>query len=537
MIHTEHVSYDWITENFSVSLATVRNWVKCGYLHTTGKGLVSYTSFSHFQNNILGKEKLHSRANKLLLDTHNHDELIKNIAEKKYATEQLSSIYEKGLSSSYRNKEGIFYTHENIIKDFFEKMTDDINDSMTFCDPCCGTGNFLLGAIEAGFVPENIYGFDIDKTALNIAQKRIFERTGCYAHLKHIDTLEQCYLGKTETYNVIMTNPPWGKKYSKNIKNNFSRIFQTGKSMDSSAFFIALSILCTKENGFIGLLLPDSCFSVSAFADIREKILEKEIVSLVDYKKPFKGLMASSVGLFLKNKKSTSNNIVCCSKYNDTTSHARLQHSFTRNWENIFNIDVIQEEQNTIEYLLSLKHITLANNARWGLGIVTGNNSKFFSKKEEEGYMPILRGKDIHNKCIEVPKLFIPKNVSLYQQVADIDLYTANSKLVYRFISSKLIFAHDTKRHFLLNSANLVIPSIFVPIKHSVLADYLSSDFMNWLYSSLFKTNKVLRKNLEYLPIYHEVLSKETIFKKETLYNYLGIEETKNGNFRSYSIA
>src|SRR5258706_492951 len=82
----------------------------------------------------------------------------------------------KSLSDSYRNKEGIYYTPVDIVNDLLTFKKDEL-ENKTFCDPCCGSGNFLVRALELGINPENIFGFDIDPIAVEIAKKRIHEKS------------------------------------------------------------------------------------------------------------------------------------------------------------------------------------------------------------------------------------------------------------------------------------------------------------------------------------------------------------------------
>ena len=93
--------------------------------------------------------------------------------------------------------------------------------NLTFCDPCCGSGNFLIAAIKYGFKPENIYGFDVDSVAVDIAKRRIFDDTGFESNnIFCSDYLEEKFYNNDNTFDVIFTNPPWGKKLKKRAKSS-----------------------------------------------------------------------------------------------------------------------------------------------------------------------------------------------------------------------------------------------------------------------------------------------------------------------------
>ena len=104
-----------------VSGATVRNWIKTGYLELVSKSRVSRDSLENFKSKISGVEKLNHRANKSKNDTHNHEsvvaEFLKKIKSESAELESIGHCYESSLSDSYRNKEGIYYTPNEIVKE------------------------------------------------------------------------------------------------------------------------------------------------------------------------------------------------------------------------------------------------------------------------------------------------------------------------------------------------------------------------------------------------------------------------------------
>ena len=93
--------------------------------------------------------------------------------------------------------------------------------------------------------------------------------------------------------------------------------------------------------------------------------------------------------------------------------------------------------------------------------------------------------------------MFNPQN---FQQVAPIEMYRAPEKLLYRFISSQLVFAYDDKQTLSLNSCNLVIPKLEgLHIKY-ILA-ILNSRVAQFIYKMEFHSVKVLRSHIENIPI------------------------------------
>ena len=518
----------------NVSSATIRNWIKTGYLHQEINGSISTASIDNFFANIAGQEKLNRRANKSHKDSHDHMNLTSDFLEKitnsNGDVDNLADEYEASLSESFRNKEGIYYTPHHIIANLLRDAAQPLA-SMKFLDPCCGSGNFIMRAIELGFHPENVYGYDIDPVAVGITKKRIFELTGySSSKIKNEDFLDWATKPKKEFFDYIYTNPPWGKKLSKEEKDKYGQAFHAGKSVDTSSLFFFACLDYLNEGGELGLLLPDSFFNIATFETARIRALSFDVVRLVDYEKPFKGLMTKAFAFVLRkqNIDQNSESIVCES---NGKIYKRSTKSFLKNPKSIINFQSDSISAKIIEHVFSIPHVTLLGRAKWGLGIVTGNNEKFLKQNPELEYIPVFRGADIRKVGLLSPSCYIPSNLSLYQQVAPVGLYQAEVKLIYRFISSNLCFYCDTEQRYVLNSANMLIPNIDFPIKPSQLSDLLNSEFLNWLFVKLFKTHKVLRSDLEALPIHSDYFRKYPNFNEQDFLEFLSIERFGNGTY------
>lgn len=516
----------------NVSIATIRNWIKTGYLRQIQKGFVSASSFNDFMSNFVGVEKLTSRANKSFKDFHKSSSNFLDIKSLKDGIigEDLGSHYENSLSESYRNREGIFYTPSWIVKDMLQDI--QIKNDSKFLDPCCGSGNFLIEAIRKGIQPENVYGFDTDENAVQITKKRIKDEFGKDApNIKVGDFLiESIKLKEIGVYfDFVFTNPPWGKKIDNSTKKEFAKFYDSGNSLDSSAIFLAASLNLLKENGILGFLLQDAFFKISTFEDIRKKILSKELKKVVDYGNVFKGLIAKAQAIILKNKEPEPGSIVEC-KGNNFNFYRSLE-SFISNPKRIINFWVNKEESEIIKRLYEVNHITLKDKAKWALGIVTGNNKKYLSSVPQKDFIPIFKGSDITKSGLKNPTNFISQDFSKFQQVAPLDMYKAKEKIIYRFISSDLCFYYDDNQRFILNSANLLIPNN-IGISTKQLCDLLNSEIINWLFKKLFATHKVLRGDLELLPIHIDYFKAIENFSEKNYLDYLGIEKVENGTFR-----
>ena len=543
------ISLKSAAEQLNVSVVSIHNWIKDGTLKTID-GSLTQECLDDFKRDFLNKNKLSSRANKQYKDIHNHKQLTEDIRLKinsELSGGEISDSYEASLSESYKNKEGIYYTPQYIVEDMMRDITNV--EGKTFLDPCCGSGNFIIEAIKKGFAPENVYGFDTDENAVAITKKRIKELCGyesdnifCGDFLsqqvnestsQQVETHRMCPMqilrfsdSQLFKFDYIFTNPPWGKKINKRDRDKYSDLFNSGNSNDTSSLFYFASLKMLKEDGMLGFLLPDAFFNITSFEDARKSLLTLNIKRLIDYGKPFKGLMTKAMAVVMLRQQvnePTSQRVnISCEIYN-VKKHLRSQGSFFDIPKHILNFHIDERESEVVRKLFSKPYVTLKDNASWALGIITGNNNRLCQKENREGLVPIFRGKDIFKDKIAEPTLFIDANLEGCRQVADIDCYKAKEKIVYRFICNNIVCHCDTEQRYILNSANLFILNDGFPLSHNQVADLLNSDTMNWLFRCVFNTHKILRSDLELLPIWHEYFERYENFSEESLKEYLGI--------------
>ena len=497
--HFNHTMSE-VAELFHVAPVTVLNWVREGLLELDGDRLVTEDSLLKFKKRYAGKVKLQARANKQLKDGHDDDEVGRIIREA-LRTEpfdfSLGDRYEALLSESYKNKEGVFYTPASIVDDMMREV--EVDADTLFLDPCCGSGNFLVKALEKGVKPQNLYGFDTDPNAIAIACQRIKALTGCEApHVVCADFLQVCPTLKVR-FNMVFTNPPWGKKLTKAQRDSYAQCYQAGASNDTCSLFLLSSLSVLQRDGVIGLLLPDSFFKIAVFEDARKTVLQQTVLKMKDYGKPFKN-MYSAVSLVLKKHKSDhEHSVVCC--YNQSR-YCRSQRSFALMPRHNLNYWTSPDKMRLVEELLCHPYLTLKGHATWSLGIVTGNNAAMCRRSQRKGYKPVYRGKDILPGRLKAATLFVnPEDFPRYQQMASLELLCAPVKLVYRFISSSLVFYCDKHQRYILNSANMLALDGDFPLGAKELAEIMNSRLTNWLFRQLFNTHKILRSDLEMLPI------------------------------------
>lgn len=406
----------------------------------------------------------------------------------------LGLIYQSLKLEGEKNILGSYYTPENVVEDLLCDVKGCFDK--TILDPCCGTGSFLLNLND--FNPRNIYGYDIDETAVFIAKVNLLikfkeeEFKPNIFHLDYLNSNQNLFSLETKSMNFdyIITNPPWGSM-TKDYSDNFPCI----KSDESFSYFLVKAVKSLNVEGVVKFLLPESILNVKKHKDIRKFILENTSIEKITlYPNIFNGVLTKVVSIELKN--SFKNKSVAIVKNRIET---RVDISiFIQNEYNVFSI--ISDFDSIILNKINKPDHFYLDKSEWALGIVTGDNkSKLFNHIKEDCER-IYTGKEVNKFILEKATKYIKFDKEKLQQVAPERFYRAKEKIVYKFISKSLVFAYDNSGSLCLNSANILIPDTsYLSVK--CIVAILNSDVIQFFYSKKFNELKVLRGNLLKIPL------------------------------------
>jgi len=424
---------------------------------------------------------------------------------------------DKSLSGSY-------YTPAPLIDDGFKELGPVQG---RFLDPCCGTGRILLRAIHAGVdSPQQIVGIEKDEIPWRIARLNLmlaFPAEDFSPSIYHGDALCEIANGTKfcdtnellNSFAVIATNPPWGACQNKFNAARLPELFPQIQSGESFSLFASKCLDFANNGGRVMLFLPDSFLNIKFHNDIRKMLLDvTDIISIARLGRCFKGVFTHVIRLIVEKRAPQKSEIQVIKETGER--HLVDRRRFESNPDFAFDICANNQEIELIDFLYQQKHTTLKGHADWALGIVTGNNEKYLLDQPVEGSEPIFRGSDIEPYRIGLPRRFIRFQPGLFQQTAPEIKYRAKEKLIYKFISNRLEFAYDPNGSLTLNSANILIPSL-PGISAKALLGVLNSSIILFVYKKRFNTHKVLRGNLEALPI--PVFSTESVSRIERLVN------------------
>lgn len=442
--------------------------------------------------------------NLLEMDTTNIEAVFSQHIQLVPCEDTLGFIYISLRDLSERKQTGAYYTPEQTVTTLLNGLRPSCDaEDMTYCDPCCGTGNFLIGLANNGVKVANIYGQDIDELSVLIARINMFllddtvSIDNLRSHITIGDSLEKSY---SSQFSVVLGNPPWGYDYSKEETMYLLNNYRTAKNkgMESYDLFIEKGLMLLKEDGYLAYVLPEAVLSVNSHTQARELMLEQTSFRFVDYLgNAFSGVQCPAIVLGLQ--KDGKGNTAGCK-----VSGNEIDYVIQTNREldaSLFAFSMNDEEYSCIDAISRVPNAQfLADNAKFALGIVTGNNKEYISSSKDYGYEIVLKGSDILRYSIKATSNYIRFAPESFQQVAPTELYRAKEKLLYRFISEVPVFTYDDKQTLSLNSCNILIPQIEgMEIKY-ILA-VLNSSVAAFFISKKFNSVKLLRSHIEALPI------------------------------------
>ncbi len=206
----------------------------------------------------------------------------------------LSQVYEGLLlkMGEKGNDGGQFFTPREVIRVVVQAVAPHVGE--TVYDPCCGTGGFLAqahdymrrakgddltGADEAALKHSTFYGREKDDLIYPIALANLILHGIDEPHIWHGNTLTQqatyegLFADAHATYDVILTNPPFGGKEGKEAQTNFT--YQTGATQ---VLFVQHVLNSLKAGGRCGIVLDEGVLfrtNETAFVKTKRKLLDE----------------------------------------------------------------------------------------------------------------------------------------------------------------------------------------------------------------------------------------------------------------------
>ena len=244
--------------------------------------------------------------------------------------------FEKFMEDFFKGKMGQFFTPRNVVQ-FVVKMMDIKTDYFVL-DPCCGSGGFLLNALDTirkeaeseidseveahstwhNFAANNLYGIEINDQIARVCKMNMIIHDDGHTNvisrssLDDFNDIKTQHKGfKKDHFDVIITNPPFGAVIKKNGKEDkYLDKFELGKNKSSQKTEILFIERCIDflkpETGKMGIVLPDGILTNSSLQYVRDFIMERceilAVISLPQFAFSHYGAGVKSSLLFLRRK-------------------------------------------------------------------------------------------------------------------------------------------------------------------------------------------------------------------------------------------
>ena len=419
--------------------------------------------------------------------------------------DSLGFVYISLQDIGQRKSSGAYYTPEKVVGELIDRLYENDPDlgSKTICDPCCGTGNFLLSLGTKGIDYANLYGQDIDSISVFLSRINIalmapeMSAVGIQSRIIVGNTYFETF---TQKLDAIVGNPPWGSDFSEEDALRCRKLFKTavGKSIESYNLFVEKALSMLNHKGVLAFVLPEAILSVAAHDTVRRMMIAACSFKFISYLgNVFSGVQCPSIilGIAPDDEKT----VIGCrvSTENDTFVISKPR-TFS---DGTLSFNVSDEENECLNAISNIKNVVyLKGNAKFALGIVTGNNKKYISTEKRDDNELVLKGSDIQRYGMTSSGNYIRFAPESFQQVAPVEIYRAKEKLLYRFICEVPVFTYDDQQTLSLNSCNIVIPDV-AGLEMKYILAILNSSVTVYFISKKFNSVKLLRSHIEQMPI------------------------------------
>lgn len=280
--------------------------------------------------------------------------------------------FESFLGKTFRGELGQFFTPRTIVNYMVDVL--DIKEGETICDPCCGSGGFLIRAFEhvQDLIDNDIHQqihdvvnhttmsvaekkYQVEQLLLELDKKHIGSRYYklCHQYIYGVDANIRmartskmnmimhgdghlgvyCHDGlfnvggvEDGKFDVILINPPFGLRIARDLENDGKKVSDSYhiKKSNAEALFIERCLNLLKPGGRAGLVLPDGILNNPNMEDVR-KYVENEADILNITSIPADVFIASGANVkpslvFLRKKiknEGNTGNVISISKVDD----------------------------------------------------------------------------------------------------------------------------------------------------------------------------------------------------------------------------
>ncbi len=307
-------------------------------------------------------------------------------------------------------------------------------------------------------------------------------------------------------FDLIIGNPPYlqlskTEDITKEYKNYLLETYETsGGRLNTFIFFIHLSNRILHPNGFLNFIIPNTILSQEYYAFTRDFLVNKvSLTEIVNFPiLPFEDAVVETVLIQYANKPElvdkveikelSKENIKSISHLKRDTVNRDSKFSF------VYQLDPI------IEKVYEKEHFTFGSICDINQGIALKGDKSLSLKesKENDECYKLLDGRNINKYSLKWDGVWLNYDLDRIHSCKRKDIFESAEKLMFRRVSSSLIFTYDNEQFYALNTLVIVNKkdSDKGPNLKFILG-LMNSKLMNYLYSNKFKSTKTVFSEIQ----------------------------------------
>ncbi|MCZ4320337.1 Eco57I restriction-modification methylase domain-containing protein [Aequorivita viscosa] len=307
-------------------------------------------------------------------------------------------------------------------------------------------------------------------------------------------------------FDLIIGNPPYlqlskTEDITKEYKNYLLETYETsGGRLNTFIFFIHLSNRILHPNGFLNFIIPNTILSQEYYAFTRDFLVNKvSLTEIVNFPiLPFEDAVVETVLIQYANKPElvdkveikelSKENIKSISHLKKDTVNRDSKFSF------VYQLDPI------IEKVYEKEHLTFGSICDINQGIALKGDKSLSLKesKENDECYKLLDGRNINKYSLKWDGVWLDYDLDRIHSCKRKDIFESSEKLMFRRVSSSLIFTYDNEQFYALNTLVIVNKkdSDKGPNLKFILG-LMNSKLMNYLYSNKFKSTKTVFSEIQ----------------------------------------
>ena len=492
-------------------------------------------------------------------------------------TERRAALAE---NHTHQKEQGIYYTPvyivEFIVRNTLGELLKNkkINvEKVRVLDLACGSGSFLIKAFDVldeyylknfkeysqtkldfktnlpfkrkvAILQDNIFGVDLDKQAVEIAQLNLLLKITEKGQLLPIleknikcgnslidDTNvagEKALKWKEEfkeiidedNFDVVIGNPPYieNRRLEQEEVDFFHQNFESaGGRLNTFALFIEKGLDLLTEGGYLGFIIHRNAIKSNYYEQLRKFILDNTCVEkIVDLKSGvFKKVTGEMVIVILKKEgkkaRRDENKVEIITDVQDLRkkflAYEADQNFFRQLPKYRFNICIDTEDIALLEKMKE-NSVILSKIADTKQGIIVGDEKRYITTTpKSKEYKKVLRGRDIKRYSVNWSGEFVYYDRKTLTRAREQAIFECDEKILTQHVSGKIVATIDEERYYALQTINIILmKKNTLSIKY--LLGLLNSKLLNFYYDKYFNmgsdfTTAVSTENLDTLPIHN----------------------------------